>query len=308
MTVFGKIGVMLGRNVIAFVAISLLITLIAFLPTSVKIHGGMQDTWSFNGQGYTTAVTSYLKDIVHGDLGTAPARLRWMTNQPDGLISVVKNLIERSVRVLLPGVVFGTLAGVLLGALTFFLPKWANRVLGTANNVVFSVPDLLILFVLQWLAVRFDHAMGSPIIQVVEIYGHPAMFLPITCVATPIAAYMFRYTIQACREAMSQEFVRTARAKGLPNSVVFWKHVMRPATDSILAVMPKMVAIAASSLLIIERLFNILGITTLFLSGIGIPFVMRMLTTVLICLAAIVFLFNITTSLLRLWVNPALRK
>jgi ABC-type dipeptide/oligopeptide/nickel transport system permease component len=303
-----KIAALIGRNLLAFVTISLFIVLIAFLPQAVLIQPGVQDSWSFHAAAYKAEVISYISGLVQGDLGTIPYRYIWMETQPEGLLSVVKMLVARSVRTLLPSVLLGVGVGVLFAAITAFLPRWAKRALNTANQVLFSVPDLLIIFVLQYLAVQLDKAVGSPLIQVVEITNRPALVLPILCVATPIAAYIYRYTVQACREAAGQEYVRTARAKGLPNHLVFFKHILRPALDSILAVTPKMVAVAASSLVIVERLFNIRGITTLFLGNPGDTFIARMMTTVLIVLAAVVFFTNIATSLLRLWINPALRK
>lgn len=308
MRTLAKIGWTLGRNLIGFLVISLLISLIAFVPMAVDIKPGLQDSWTFNASLYQREVASFVTGLVKGDLGEVPQRLRWMETQPNGLLSVVQNLVERSVRTLIPAVIFGVGVGVLLAAATAFLPAWAKRVLGTSNQILFSVPDLLIIFVLQYLAIQLDKWAGSPIIQVVEIAGRPALVLPIACVATPIAAYIYRYTVQACAEAASQEYVRTARAKGLPNSILFFKHILRPACDSILAVTPKMVAVAASSLLIVERLFNIVGITNLFTHSVRVPFIAKMLATVLIVLAAVVFLTNITTGLLRLWINPALRK
>lgn len=308
MNVLMKIAAMLGKNVIGFLTIALLIILVAFVPLAIQIQAGVQDTWSFDGVKYKTEVTSYISGLVKGDLGTAPSRLRWMQSQPEGLMEILFNLVQRSVRTLLPAVLLGVVSGALLAAVTHFFPEWLKRIFGTSNQVLFSVPDLLIIFVLQYLTVQLDKWVGSPLIQVVEISGRPALLLPVLCVTTPIAAYIYRYTLQACREAGNQEYVRTARAKGLPEYFVFFKHILRPACDSVLAVTPKMVAVAASSLLIVERLFNILGITFVFSAGATIPYVTRMMATVLLFLAAIVFLTNITTTLLRMWINPALRK
>ena len=308
MRIMGKILTLLGRNVIGFVTISFFIILIAFFPLAVDIKPGVQDTWVFDSSLYAREMTSYVSDLAQGDLGTIPVRQRWMETLPNGLNSLIEKMLIRSIKTIIPSMVFGVLVGVLFAVISAFLPNWAKRGLDRSNQLLFSIPDLLIIFILQFLAVEVDKLAGGVVIQMVELSNRPALMLPVLCVATPIAAYIYRYSVQACREAANQEYVRTARAKGLPNSYIFFKHILRPALDSILAVAPKMLAVSASSLLIVERLFNITGITYFFTGLNSVAFMTRMLTTTLLVLAMIVMLTNITTSLLRLWINPALRK
>jgi peptide/nickel transport system permease protein len=308
MSLVRNITWLVGRNLVGFVAVALLIVLLAFLPLSMTIRAGVQDTFYFHGAAYWQGCLTYVGNLFHGSLGTLPGN-PWMRQNPEAVTHFIGKLVDRSTIVLIPAIVLGAVFGVLLGASTFFLPGWLRRFFSTSNQLIFSMPDLMIIILLQLAAVWVDKQLGTPLIQVAELASRPAIALPIICVALPIVAYLFRYTIHACEEAMTQEYVRTVQAKGLPRGRIFIKHVLRPATDSILAVLPKMVAIATSSLLIVERLYNILGVTAPF-NGLGVrgAETAGMLATILIFLAALVFLFSIVASLLRLWVNPVLRK
>jgi len=217
-------------------------------------------------------------------------------------------MVVRSMKILVPALLLGVAAGVLFGSLIYFVPEGVRKVITAGNQLLFSIPDLLLIIFLQVAAIWVDQLAGRVVIGVVEVAGKPIHLLPIVTVAIPIAAYMFGFTVNACREVMQQEFIRTSRAKGLPNWYVFVKHVMRPAADSILVAVPKMAAVGAAGLVVVERLYNIMGITWFFNGAvIGNPSVPRLLATLLICLAVYSVSVKLITSILRLWVNPALR-
>ncbi|MGZ4106619.1 MAG: hypothetical protein ACXVDE_03890, partial [Tumebacillaceae bacterium] len=147
MILFRKISWMLGRNLIGFVAVSFLIVLLSFLPLSLSIKAGLQDTFSFHGATYWHSCVTYFGNLFHGDLGTFPGN-PWLRQNPEAVMGYIGKLVDRSAIVLIPAIVAGAVFGVLLGASMFFLPAWLRRFFGTSNQVVFSMPDLMIIILL----------------------------------------------------------------------------------------------------------------------------------------------------------------
>ncbi|MBL0389178.1 ABC transporter permease subunit [Tumebacillus sp. ITR2] len=315
MSVLRSISSVVLRNLVGFVAVSLIIILITFLPLAIKVtpHAIQQDFMTTNWTLYFKSVWSFFVNIAHGDFGELRVKMTWirgyMTPELNAqILSYVADMAARSAKILMTAVLLGSASGILLGAVQFFLPKWAKNVIGGVNQAVFALPDLLLILLLQLLVLKLNILWGSYIIGVADFGANKIFALPMLSLLVPVSAMVYRYMVNACREALSQECVRTARAKGLPEYRVFIKYVMRPALDSILAVLPKVVAFAASGLVIVERLLNIKGVTWWFQARADIPALTKLLATILMCLAAFVLIVNLISSLLRLWVNPALRK
>lgn len=168
--------------------------------------------------------------------------------------------------------------------------------------MVFSTPDVLWVFILILLAIVIDQWAGYPLIKAAEVGGQRAVVLPVASVALPITSYMYFYTVHAVGEFLKGDVVRAARSKGLPGRIVFMKYVMRPAADSLLTVIPKIAAMAASSLVVVEYVYNIFGVTWYMGEN---P---KLTATLMMALAIFVIGIQWSSSLLRLWVNPLLRK
>ena len=117
-------------------------------------------------------------------------------------------------------------------------------------------PLLVILFVFEvgWLPVA---GWGS--------VAH--MVLPAIVLGLPYAAYIARLCKGAMLEAVEQDFVRTARAKGLSERVVILKHALRNAFLPVLSFLGPATAGILSGSVVVERIFNVPGMGTWFVQG-----------------------------------------
>ena len=309
MRIVQKVTWIFGRNLLGFLAVAVLIIAVGFLPLALKITPGRftQDVFSMNWPLYIEMAGSYIDGLLKGDLGMLKFQRRMMDMSDLDILTIVFEYTMRSVQIAIPAILIGAVTGMLAGGGSFFLPKKVRGWLGSLNQLLFSLPDILMVILLQMLAIKLNKWAGVYWLAIADFGNTRAVALPILCIAFPIAAYIYKYTVAACEEALSQEYVRTVRAKGLPERIIFVKHVMRPALDTILTVLPKMVAFGLSGMIIVERLFNIRGVTWFF-GGRLSPDLAMLLATMLILLAAFVVAVNILTGVVRLWVNPALRK
>ncbi|MEF7617146.1 ABC transporter permease [Aquincola sp. MAHUQ-54] len=136
--------------------------------------------------------------------------------------------------------------------------------------------------------------------------GLAALLLPAVALAAVQAAILARVTRSAVLEAMHEDFVRTARAKGLSRRAVLWRHVLRNAMIPVLTVMGLQFANLLTGTIVVENVFVLPGIGRLVFQAIAnrdLPLV----RDVVMLLAAAVVLVNFAVDLLYALVDPRLR-
>lgn len=136
--------------------------------------------------------------------------------------------------------------------------------------------------------------------------GLAALVLPAVALAAVQAAILARVTRSAVLEAMREDYVRTARAKGLSRRAVLWKHVLRNAMIPVLTVMGLQFANLLTGTIVVENVFVLPGIGRLVFQAIAnrdLPLV----RDVVMLLAAAVVLVNFVVDLLYALVDPRLR-
>jgi ABC-type dipeptide/oligopeptide/nickel transport system permease component len=115
-----------------------------------------------------------------------------------------------------------------------------------------------------------------------------------------------RYTRVALLEVMRSDYVRTARAKGLSEHQVRWRHIFRNALTPILAVAGPLVPVLITGSLFVETVFYIPGIGRYFAASVfQRDYPMIMATVMLFC--ALVGVVNLLTDMLYVWVDPRIR-
>jgi peptide/nickel transport system permease protein len=226
----------------------------------------------------------------------------------------VSQLIAERLQVSLPLAAFAmvlTVAAAL--ALGMYAASHHNR-LGDAGVMALSqlglaVPNfwlailLILLFAvqLQWVS-----AGGFPGWQDGWWPGVKALLLPALALAAVQAAILARVTRSAVLEVLREDFVRTARAKGLSRRQVLWRHVLRNAMIPVLTVMGLQFANLITSAIIVENVFVLPGIGRLVFQAIANRDLVVVRDVVLL-LAALVVAVNFIVDLLYAMVDPRLK-
>ncbi len=114
----------------------------------------------------------------------------------------------------------------------------------------------------------------------------PHLLLPVICIAYPVMAFIARQMRGSMAAALQLDFVRTARAKGLPESKVVWRHAFRNALFPVITMIASVFPAAIAGSVAIEYIFNIPGMGWLMLNAIlqkdwSIVFTILMLGAVL---------------------------
>jgi peptide/nickel transport system permease protein len=244
--------------------------------------------------------------------GIATGDLRsFRTTEPT--VAMLGNALPTTAAVAVLGVALATLAGVLLGSAAATRPGGRlDRGLGLAVVTAISVPTFVIaLFLLRLFAEQWQLLPASGIRPIGSsgfdpLASAPHLVLPVLVTAFPLAAILARYTRDAVGEALAEEFVRTAHAKGLAARLVLRRHVLRNALIAVVSVVGTITPLLLGGSVIVETLFGLPGIGRITVQAAlqrDYPVVM---TTTLFA-AVLVIVANLVTDFIYGIVDPRIR-
>lgn len=133
-----------------------------------------------------------------------------------------------------------------------------------------------------------------------------SLLMPAVALALPQAAILARLTRSAVLDALSEDYMRTARAKGLPRHRALWRHAVPNALIPVVTIMGLQFSFLLAGTIIIENVFYLPGLGRLIFQAIA----QRDLIVVkdlIVCLAATVVIVNFIVDLLYIWLDPRLR-
>ena len=246
----------------------------------------------------STQYVSYWKSLAHGDLGPSFKYKDYSVNELLAQafpVSLKLGLYAFILAVLL-GVTFGVIAALKQNSwLDYLLMSFSMT--GVVIPSFVTAPILILLFAvsLRWLP-GGGWNNGAFI----------NMILPMTALALVYLAGIARIMRSSMIEVMHSQFIRTARAKGLPLRVIVLKHALRPALLPVISYLgPAFVGIITGSI-VIETIFGLPGIGQLFVNGaLNRDYGMVLSLTILVGILTIAF--NAIVDVLYAVIDPKIR-
>ena len=246
----------------------------------------------------TTQYMSYWKSLAQGDLGPSFKYKDYSVNEllAQAFPVSVKLGLYAFILALVLGVTFGVIAALRQNS-------WLDYLLMTFSMTGVVIPSFVtapILILLFAVTLRWLPGGG---------WNNGAfnnMILPTVALALVYLAGIARIMRGSMIEVMNSQFIRTARAKGLPMRVIVWKHALRPALLPVISYLgPAFVGIITGSI-VIETIFGLPGIGQLFVNGaLNRDYGMVLSLTILMGILTIVF--NAIVDLLYAVIDPKIR-
>ena len=202
---------------------------------------------------------NYLKDIVtEGDFGMSYFSGRPVFDEiwPRFLVTIRMSLLILVISVCV-GVPVGIYSAVKQYSLWDTVPTMMAFFLA-------AVPSFVIGMVLMYF-----FALKINIFPSFGLSGLKSYILPVSAVAISEAAAYLRFTKSSMLEAIRQDYVRTARGKGVPERTVIWKHAMRNALLPVITCVGMRFGVLLAGMVTTERLFSIPGIGSLIVDSIS---------------------------------------
>jgi peptide/nickel transport system permease protein len=184
--------------------------------------------------------------------------------------------------------------------------KFPDYVLRTIAYALDALPSFVIaILLLTYLAVYLDWA---PPVSYVQIWENPGehlrvMILPIFVVGIGASGTLLRYTRAFMLEVMRQDYIRTARSKGLPERTVLMRHALRNVALPFITFFGNTIPLLLTSSAIIETLFSLPGMGRYLVdAAVGLDYTVVMTTTMFY--AIIVMSTQLVTDLSYGWLDP----
>ena len=246
----------------------------------------------------TTQYLSYWKSLAQGDLGPSFKYKDYSVNEllAQAFPVSIKLGLYAFVLALVLGVTFGVIAALRQNSwLDYLLMSFSMT--GVVIPSFVTAPILILLF-----AVSLHWLPGGG-------WNNGAfnnMILPTVALALVYLAGIARIMRGSMIEVMNSQFIRTARAKGLPLRVIVWKHALRPALLPVISYLgPAFVGIITGSI-VIETIFGLPGIGQLFVNG-ALNRDYGMVLSLTILMGILTIAFNAVVDVLYAVIDPKIR-
>ncbi|MBA6413983.1 ABC transporter permease subunit [Parahaliea sp. F7430] len=240
---------------------------------------------------------AYLGDLAQGELGPS---FKYPGRSVNELIAAgLPATAELGLYALLVAVCIGGVAGVLASlkpnTAQDYIPM-SLAMIGICMPTFLLGPLLVLLFGIQleWLPVSGWGEMPGD------------KLLPSLTLGAAYAAYVARLSRAGMLEVLSQDYIRTARAKGLPEWQVITRHALRGGLMPVVTFLgPAFAGLLAGSF-VVETIFQIPGLGRFYVqAAFNRDYTMILGTTVF--LSTLIVLFNLASDVLAAWLNPRLR-
>lgn len=243
---------------------------------------------------------TFLKGLLQFNLGYS-----WI-ERSQTVLSILSIYLPASLQLGLAGAGLSVIIGIPLGILAAVR---ANSRFDTYSQtiglILYALPSFVIIPFFDLLMIRL-HVLGLPSLATSGWGTWDSMVGPIVIYGLGIFAYYLRITRSSMIEVLHQDYVRTARAKGLSERAVIWRHAFRNAMIPLLTAIGPALAFAVGGTFIIEDLFNIPGIGYEGLQAITAGDFPVVQATVILLAAAVVFM-NLVTDVAYGFADPRVK-
>jgi oligopeptide transport system permease protein len=247
----------------------------------------------------------YLDHLAHGDLGPSFKTRDFSVTQliAIGLPVSFRLGITAIITAVFFGIILGTVAALNQNGIIDYLTMSAAMV-GITIPTFVTAPILTLIFGVYGVRV-FGYDFSLP----VGGWNGGAlanMILPVTVLALPQVAVIARLLRGSMVEVLHSNYIRTARAKGLPSYVIVLRHALRAAVLPLISYLGPAVAGLLTGSLIVENIFGIPGIGRYFVDG-ALNRDYTLVLGVVICYATFVIALNLIADILYATLDPRVR-
>ena len=200
---------------------------------------------------------TWINKLLHGDLGVS-----LISNVP--VLRMIGQRIEPSISIALATIILAVVVAVPLGVLAAWKQgTWIDRFVMALSVLGFSVPVFVIGYVLiqifaidlRWLPVQGFKSLSGGFGPFFE-----RLVLPTLALSFIYVALIARMTRASMLDVLGEDYVRTARAKGIGEIAVLFRHALRNAAVPVITVIGTGFALLISGVVVTESVFNIPGV------------------------------------------------
>ena len=248
-------------------------------------------------------LADWLWKLIRFDFGTS-----LYTGKP--VMSEIARRAPLTGQLALMALTMAVVISIPLGAISgVFADKWPDYVIRVFTIAGLATPSFWLgILILVALVIFFN---WSPPLEWYRIWQNPVenmkvMVWPAAAVAYRMSAVIVRMTRSTMLEVLNEDYVRTARAKGLKNWLVIYRHALRNAVLPVITVIGFEAIVVISGLIVTEKVFNVPGLGQYLVTSI----LRRDYTSaqaIIMLITGGVLLINLLVDLIYVWLDPRIR-
>lgn len=241
-----------------------------------------------------TQFVLYLKGLLQGDFGVSLKNGREIKDIIGDSFPISARLGLSAVSVaLVLGTIFGSFAALMRN-------KWPDRVIIFMSTLFTAVPSFVLATLLLLI---FSIKLGWVPVWSADSTNY---VLPVIALAAYPMAYTTRLSKTSMLDALSQDYIRTAKAKGVAKWLIIFKHALRNSLIPVITYAGPQIAYIITGSMVIETVFTVGGIGSKFVDGINNrDYTLIMATTIF--LATLMVIANLICDLLYKVVDPRIK-
>ena len=205
-----------------------------------------------------TQYVNYVTGLFKGDLGTSLRTKRPVTTE-------ISNRYANTVKLTLASLLWSSLVGILLGVWSGKnRSKWQDYTGMTLAVSGISLPSFWIgfmLIIVFGVNLKWFPTTGADSLK--------SLVLPAITLGTSVAAVVARFTRSSLIEVLKEDYIRTARAKGIKEKIVVWKHAFRNSMISVVTVIGLQFGFLLGGSVITESVFAFPGLGSLLIESVN---------------------------------------
>ena len=239
---------------------------------------------------------TYIKDALHGDFGDS------LKQRGRTVMDIIKMKFPVSARVGGVSVLVSLILGVPLGCIAALKRgKFADSLISVVATCGIAVPSFVICTLLLYF-----FGVKLQILPTMGLTTAKHYVMPVMALAFYPTAYIMRLMRSSMLDVLGQDYMRTAKAKGLAGGKILFKHALRNAILPVITYVGPLLAYTVTGSFVVEKIFTIPGLGGEFIAAInGRDYTLIMGTTIF--LPTLIILMNVVVDIVYKLVDPRIK-
>ncbi|MGO2113209.1 MAG: ABC transporter permease, partial [Pseudoclavibacter sp.] len=277
-------------------------TLVGDVPVSPEFRAQITESFGLD-RPLWERYAIYVGNVFSGNLGMS------FGTHSVPVSELIADRIWNTVALAVPSILISTVGSILIGVVAARTRRpWLDKLLSGGAIAFFSIPNFWLGLML---IVVFAMSLGWLPVQGMGPYGQEGLYpaylvLPIVTMATSELAYKTRIMRSAMIETLGQDYIDTARSKGLSMRKVVWSHAFPNALLPMVTVVGYSLGYILAGSVLVEQVFGWPGMGLLFLTGVNRQDNFVVLGVVIV-ITITILIVNMLTDIVYGLVDPRLR-
>lgn len=238
----------------------------------------------------------YLNSLLHGDLGIS------MRNQGRTVNEIIAETFPVSAKAGILAIILSLLIGIPLGIWSaVHQGKWQDNLSMVIATIFITIPGFVLAVILMYI-----FGVKLQLVPIMGLDEPRSYILPVVTLAAYPISFIARLIRSSMLESLSQDYIRTARAKGLSDFIVVYKHALKNSLIPVVTYLGPLIAGVLTGSFVVEKIFAIPGMGRFYVESITNRDYSLVMGTTIFYAAFLIFM-NLIVDIIYVFIDPRIK-